>query len=134
MESFDSLRTEYIHLKCIASLSVGVNGFTLFDGRVSIVYDGILDHSKLVKEICHRGVRLLYVADNRTLKKLKDIRESYPHLMPENIKIIIVRLKYTDQKCIYCKSEKCHRWLAVSCLSEVFNFYFDHIEHDKKLQ
>ena len=104
-----AVRTEYEHSNCIASPAIGSDGFTLFDGCVSVVYDKSLNHSKLVKEICEQGVKLLYVADERTMKKMKDVQQSYPHLIVRNMRIVCINMKNFDKKCAYCQLENCHR-------------------------
>lgn len=76
-----TIRFEYNHPISLASLAVGADGFTLFDRRISVVYDGSLSNSKLTQEIIKRGVQKLYICNETTRKRVNDLRKSYPHLM-----------------------------------------------------
>ena len=125
-----SLKSKYTHKKCIASLAIGADGFTLFNGTTSTIYDGSLNYSNIVKEMHEMGVGLLYVTDDRTWNVMSDIKESYPHFIVGKMVLKRVDLKDFNEECAYCGKVRCHRWTAVACLSQVFNFYFDHIDHD----
>ena len=67
------------------------------------------------------------MADDKTWKNISVIKECFPHFIVENIIIKRIDLKDANLNCVYCD---CYRKNAVLCLSQVFNFYFDHIEHD----
>ena len=43
---------------------------------------------------------------------------------------LLEKLKDFNKECVFCSKIRYHRWTAVACLSQVFNFYFDHIDHD----
>ena len=96
-----AVRTGYEHSNCVASLAIESDGFTLFDGRISVFYDTSLNHSKLVKEISELGANLLYIDNERTMKKLKDVQQSYPHLIVRNMRIVRINMKNFDKKCAY---------------------------------
>lgn len=115
------------HDKITAALCINIKGFTLYNGVISITELERVNNAHLAEAMHGMKIKQLRCYDDKTYKKVIDIKNSYPEMF-ENLHVLPVE-SFPINRCHFCHDENCHRWQATALLAKFHNLHFNPVKH-----